>query len=159
MNCGTKNPTGEPFGPPTNRCAWWEPRGEHANYPREQLYRDALKGAVHHSSDSSFQEPAEECHADAADLLAVIEEEVGREAVGVECLLNLALLVDVDLDEAGAAGELVGQGLDDRQLPDTGPSPVGVEIDENDPFALREVPEGGLGHKLLHGASGVCGGA
>ena len=109
----------------------------------------SVERPVEHAPDARLEKPADGAEADAIDLAPVLEDEVRRQRPGVEALTDLSLPVHVHLDEPHAPFELGGEPLDDRQLPDTGASPVGVEIDQRDALAGGHAGEGDLAIELL----------
>jgi hypothetical protein len=50
----------------------------------------------------------------------------------------------MDFYEVSTTRELVSERFDDRQLPDAGSSPIGVEVDEYDALGARYLGERAL---------------
>ena len=86
-----------------------------------------------HAAKPALEEQGDEVQHEAIDLRAVLEDDVGREATGAEGIQELTVPVYIDRDHARALAELIREFLYDRQLPDTGASPIGVEITKTTP--------------------------
>ena len=113
-----------------------------------RVFSALLETVVEHSSNARFEEPVEEVQREPINLAAIAEDQVAGNPGSSEAREDLPLPVDIYLHEACASVELFRQLRDDRQLPDTLPSPVGVEVDEDYAELCQTVLGGTLGKQL-----------
>ncbi len=104
---------------------------------------------LNYPAQPALEEPADPAQTETTDFLSIAEHQIGGDSGGVEAAQHLAVANEVDLYEVGAARELIGEGLDDRQLPDAFSSPVREEVDEDDALGLGHAGEGIVGGDAL----------
>jgi hypothetical protein len=104
-----------------------------------RVFSALLETVVEHSSNARFEEPVEEVQRQPINLAAIAEDQVAGNPGSAKAREDLPLPVDFYLHEACAAVELLRQLRDDRQLPDTLPSPVGVKVDKDYAARLRNL--------------------
>jgi hypothetical protein len=91
-----------------------------------------------------FRPPVGQHWGQAFDLYAVLEHQVGGNSVRIEFREYATSGFDDDHDDPHTPRELLCQGLDDRQLPDTATSPLRKEVDDHDAFHVGDLFARGL---------------
>src|ERR687890_1935667 len=95
----------------------------------------ALHVLVYHARDGVLRGRAY----DALLLLAVLEEDEGRDALDAVALRDLRVVVHVELDDRGGVPEVLRDGLDRRRQHPAGRAPGRPEVDEHGLVRLEHV--------------------